>query len=737
MTDSESPDDDSMREVVERSRSGAPAVGEAVRDRFSSDEVFQRIIAAADEEVTSGSRELFFSGLAAGLAITITFMLYASLTAATDGPILSVLLYPLGFIYIIIGGYQLYTENTLPPVALTLERLASLPTLLRHWTIVLAGNFVGGAIGAAVLSYGGVFTGETVDAARYISQGGFTVEFVPLFFKAAMAGLIVAGVVWVGFASTDSVSRMLVVYLAFLAIPLGDLFHVVVSFTEVLFLFFEDGIPLYGAEISLYSGIVGFVMPVLLGNTIGGVVLVTLVNYFQTSEERLEEARFEGVSRRLTVPEWVFGRAAGRSYVPILDATEATLFAGEGYRIMVPITNPRTDGPTVELAARLASDHEDGVVHIVHVVQAPERMSLSSGDAGRRIADVSAEGMANLRSTAAEYEIEVSTSTVVSHRSFEEMFNTARRTRPDAVLMGWGDDQLWSAARAERPIDELTNQLPCDFLILNEHELNTSRILIPTSGGPDSDLSAEVAKVLADTAGSEVTLLHVVDGPENRGRGEAFLANWAADHGLEDAELVVDDAGDVEDGICRAAGDKTLVIIGATEKGLLSRLVSNSLHLDVIHDVDASVLLTERPSSRSLRERLFGSGRRATDMSAGVERDPERSAGTDVRDADRREPDRDGTADADGGSGAEPDAADEAIDAVLDEDATATDETAGSAGADGGAAGAEDDAPEDEQPHLDDTFIADHDDADEEAAAEADAEDAERDGDDEAGGDGR
>ncbi|MDZ5812903.1 formate/nitrite transporter family protein, partial [Halorubrum sp. AD140] len=338
MTDSTPPDDDSMREVVERSRSGAPAVGEAVRDRFSSDEVFQRIIAAADEEVTSGSRELFFSGLAAGLAITITFMLYVSLTAATDGhPILSVLLYPLGFVYIIIGGYQLYTENTLPPVALTLERLASLPTLLRHWGIVLAGNFTGGAFGAAVLSYGGVFSeDDVIESAIYVSSGGLDVGFWPLFFKAAMAGLIVAGVVWVGFASTNSVTRLLVVYLAFLAIPLGNLYHVVVSFTEVIYLFVEQGIPLFGAEISLYSGIVGFVVPVLLGNTLGGVVLVTLVNYFQTSEERLEEARFEGVSRRLTVPEWVFGRAAGRSYVPILDATEATLFAGEGYRIMVP-----------------------------------------------------------------------------------------------------------------------------------------------------------------------------------------------------------------------------------------------------------------------------------------------------------------------------------------------------------------------------------------------------------------
>ena len=600
MADADDSDPEAVRDAIERSRSGAPAAGAVVRDRFSTDEVFQRIIAEADEEVTSGRRELFFSALAAGFAITITFLLYSSMTAATnDDPVLSALLYPLGFVYIIIGGYQLYTENTLPPVALTLERLASVPTLLRHWFIVLAGNFTGGALGAVALTWGGVFSPEAAQAAFDHAQHGIETSAWALFFKAVFAGLIVAGVVWIVYASRDTISRLVVVYMAFLAIPLGDLFHVVVSFTEMLYLVFAG-------DLGLVVGMTQFVIPVLLGNTLGGIVLVTVVNYFQTTEHRLESARFEGADRQLSIREWALGGLAGRSYVPILDTSEETVPDDASYRVLVPIGNPRTESGIVELACSLASERAPATVHAVHIVQTPQASMSYDRDQHERIVADSDERMEHVRETAETYDVPCETSTIVSHRSFEEIFDTAAREHANLVVMGWGTDRPWGAARTERPLDELTGQLSSDVLVLKDRGHDASRVLLPTAGGPPSDLSAEVARALRSAVGSEITLLHVVDGPDEREAGEEFLDEWAADHDLTDAVLTVDDSGDVEGAIGRTAVDHSLVLIGATEEGLLSRLVTDSLYFDVIDEVDCSVLLAERPGGRTVLERLLG-----------------------------------------------------------------------------------------------------------------------------------
>jgi nucleotide-binding universal stress UspA family protein len=148
----------------------------------------------------------------------------------------------------------------------------------------------------------------------------------------------------------------------------------------------------------------------------------------------------------------------------------------------------------------------------------------------------------------------------------------------------------------------MTEAVPCDFLVLKDRGFETDRVLVPTAGGPDSDLSAVIARHLQSEFGSEVTLLHVA---EDEAEGEAFLSEWAEGHNLADAELRVE-TGDVETAIENAAADATMVVFGATERGLLSRLVRGSLVMDVVDDVDCSVLLAEQARKRSLRERLFG-----------------------------------------------------------------------------------------------------------------------------------
>lgn len=295
--DSDTPE---LRETIDRSRRGAPAAGKAIRDRFSSDEIFQRIVASADEEIDSSTRELFFSGIAAGFAITLTFLGHA-LGAALfpNNGFLSAILYPIGFLYIIMGRYQLYTENTLPPVALVLTRLTSVPMLVRVWSVVLVGNIIGASLGAFVLANSHVLSPEAMRAGAEFTRHGLSLAWWDVFLKALFAGWLVAGVVWLDHAARDTVSRFLLIYIVFYMIAAGELYHVITTACEALYFVFVSGTGLF----TVFSE---FWLPVLLGNTIGGVVLVALVNYAQTAERRFPDRDRQLL--RLSWSDWLFGQ---------------------------------------------------------------------------------------------------------------------------------------------------------------------------------------------------------------------------------------------------------------------------------------------------------------------------------------------------------------------------------------------------------------------------------------------
>ncbi|AEH35540.1 amino acid permease [Halopiger xanaduensis] len=353
--------------------------------------------------------------------------------------------------------------------------------------------------------------------------------------------------------------------------------------------------PILGFVLSL--GLIAFMdrIEVALSLAFVAIAVIWYVVYARHETDR------EGV-----LSNYILSRSEEMPDAAVTAATAARPSGGNEYTVVVPVANPRTESNLLELASVLAKAN-DGVVQAVHIVEVPDQTPLQEGSEHiQRIDEESQQLMTQVREDTETLDVPVDVRTIVSHRSFEEVFDVARRERADTVVMGWGPGRPWSAGRVEGTFDELAHDLPCDFLVLNDRGLETDRVLVPTAGGPDSDLSAEVARHLRDQVGAEITLLHVVGDESDRADGEAFLTEWADDHGLADAAIRVDVSGDIEDAIAAAAADHSLLVLGATERGLLSRLLRGSLAYDVVHDVDCSVIMAERPTSRSLRERLFG-----------------------------------------------------------------------------------------------------------------------------------
>lgn len=242
--------------------------------------VYAAIIAEAEDELRRPSSSLFFSGLAAGLSMGFSLiaesLLRAHLPDTHWQPLISKLGYPIGFLIVILGRQQLFTENTLTPI-LPLLRDKDRETafnVARMWGCVLASNILGGLAIALVIAKTGLLPPDVHDAMRRIGAEAIEPGFGLVFLRAIFAAWLIALIVWLlPFAESG---RLWVIVIITYVVGLGHFSHVVAGTINVF-------ASAFTGDTEWARVVPGFIVPALLGNILGGLILVAALNHAQVT----------------------------------------------------------------------------------------------------------------------------------------------------------------------------------------------------------------------------------------------------------------------------------------------------------------------------------------------------------------------------------------------------------------------------------------------------------------------
>lgn len=254
--------------------------GSVDQPRKSPEEILGGQITIGLEEISRPTSGLLLSALSAGLDIGFGPLLMAvTMTRVGDTlpesvvALLMAAMYSVGFIFVVLGRSELFTEHTTLAVLPVLDGQASLTSLGRLWALVYVGNLVGGVVFSAfaVVVTTRLGIAETAAfaelATRMVDHGLLTIVL-----SAVLAGWLMGLLTWLISAANDTLSRIFIVSLVSGVIGFAHLPHVIAGSVEVLLgLFATDQITLadYGR----------FLLGATLGNAVGGSVFVALIKY--------------------------------------------------------------------------------------------------------------------------------------------------------------------------------------------------------------------------------------------------------------------------------------------------------------------------------------------------------------------------------------------------------------------------------------------------------------------------
>lgn len=246
-------------------------------ERPTAEEIFQQVARNADAELKRTSLSLAISGVTGGMFMGLSALGVGIMLALMgDSPksfILSRMFYPLGFIVVILGRSQLFTENTLYPVALVLAEKRELLNTARLWSIVLPSNVLGAFVFASLISLTPALSPNIVHAIAQLGLSSVQMHPGTIFWSGVMGGWMIATAAWLVSGSHSISGSVMLIWVLTFIVGLGNFAHCIASSGEIL-----TAVLTHQASAAAYGH---WLLFAVLGNICGGVFMVTLLEYGQ------------------------------------------------------------------------------------------------------------------------------------------------------------------------------------------------------------------------------------------------------------------------------------------------------------------------------------------------------------------------------------------------------------------------------------------------------------------------
>jgi formate-nitrite transporter family protein len=272
-----------------RKREAASATGDPPVQknlaRPSAEEIFKQVATNARQELDRPSIALALSGIGAGVFMGLSALGVALgirlLGTSTSAQMISRMFYPIGFIVVILGRSQLFTENTLYPVALVLAEKSQFWNTVRLWSVVLPANMLGAfAFGCLAARTSGIEP-ETVAAISRLGAAALAHPSAHIFWSGVVGGWLIALAAWLVSGSHSITGSVMVIWMLTFIMGLGNFAHCVASSCEIFVTLLAHQAP--------WTEFPRWFFPAVAGNICGGVGLVTILEYGQVMHGKVVE----------------------------------------------------------------------------------------------------------------------------------------------------------------------------------------------------------------------------------------------------------------------------------------------------------------------------------------------------------------------------------------------------------------------------------------------------------------